>query len=332
MPDLSQLEAACRDVAQYLGPSKLVILESATYPGTTEHFVLPILQSSGLRAGRDFLVACAPDRVDLGNEEFPPRSVPKVVGGFSPEATGVAALFYSQMVDKVIAVSSCRTAELSKLLDKTFRHVNIALVNEMAMLCHEMGIDVWEVIDAAASKPFGFMTFYPGPGVGGQCMPLNPTYPAWQSQREVPAHADGILERAQAINGQMPGYVASRITQALMDAGKGARGGTVLVLGVSYKPDVADIHESPALKTIGHLRDRGAVVSFHDPYVSEVMANGSVLHRTELTRRAVESADCVAILTPHRVYDLEWIVEHAQSVFDARNAYRDDRNPKVRRL
>jgi UDP-N-acetyl-D-glucosamine dehydrogenase len=210
--------------------------------------------------------------------------------------------------------------------------VNIALVNEMAMVCHDMGIDVWEVIDAAASKPFGFMTFYPGPGVGGQCMPLNPRYPAWQSQGEVPAHADGILERAQAINGQMPGYVASRITQALMDSGKGARGATVLVLGISYKPDVADIHESPALKTIGHLRDRGAVVSFHDPYVSEVMVNGSVLHRTELTRRAVESADCVAILTPHRVYDLEWIAEHAQFVFDARNAYRDDRNRKVQRL
>ena len=331
LPDLSLLQAASRDVARHLGPSTLVVLESASYPGTTEQFLMPILQSSGLRAGRDFLLACAPDRVDPGNEEFPPRSIPKVVGGLTPEATGVAALFYNQMVEKVITVSTCRTAELSKLLEKTFRHVNIGLVNEMAVLCHEMGIDVWEVIDAASSKPFGFMPFHPGPGIGGHVVPLNPMYPAWQSAEEAPAR-DGILERAQQVNGQMPSYVASRIAQSLMEQGRGARGGTVLVLGVSYKPDIADIHESPSIKTIGHLKERGAVVCFHDPFVSEISLNGTVLHRTELTRRAVESADCVAILTPHRVYDLEWIAEHAQSVFDARNAFRDYRSPKVTRL
>jgi len=331
IPDLSFVESACRDVARHLTPSTLVILESTTYPGTTDDLVMPILQTSGLRAGRDFLLAYSPERIDPGNQEFPPRSIPKIVGGSTPEATGVATLFYNQIMDKVVTVSSCRAAELAKLLENAFRHVNIALVNEMAMLCHEMGIEAWEVIDAAATKPFGFMTFHPGPGVGGQDSPLDPSSQAWQAKHEG-AKQSSLLERAQQINGQMPGYVAFRISQALTEAGKGAKGGNVLVLGVSYKPDVADTHESPALKTIGHLSARGAHVSFHDPYVSEVMVNGTILHRTELTRRAVESADCVAILTPHRVYDLEWLAEHAQSVFDARNAFRDYRNPKVHRL
>jgi UDP-N-acetyl-D-glucosamine dehydrogenase len=331
MPDLSFVESACHAVAQHLKPSRLVILESTTYPGTTDDLVRPILESSGLRAGRDFLLAYSPERIDPGNEEFPPRSVPKIVGGSTPEATGVAALFYGQVVDKVVVVSSCRAAELAKLLENTFRHVNIALVNEMAMLSHEMGIDVWEVIDAAASKPFGFMTFYPGPGVGGHCIPLDPTFLAWQVRRDG-GRQFRLLEQAQDVNAQMPAYVASRISEALNEAGKATKAANVLVLGVSYKPDVGDIRESPALKTINHLFRRGAHVTFHDPYVSEVMVNGTVLHRTELTRRAVEAADCVAILTPHRVYDLEWIVEHARSVFDARNAYRDWRNPKVNRL
>src|SRR6266540_695811 len=331
MPDLSFVESACREVTQHLTPSTVVILESTTYPGTTDDLVMPILETSGLRSGRDFLLAYSPERIDPGNQEFPPRSIPKIVGGSTPEATGVATLFYNQIMDKVVTVSSCRAAELAKLLENAFRHVNIALVNEMAMLCHEMGIEAWEVIDAAATKPFGFMTFHPGPGVGGQDSPLDPSSQAWQAKHEG-AKQSSLLERAQQINGQMPGYVAFRISQALTEAGKGAKGGNVLVLGVSYKPDVADTHESPALKTIGHLSARGAHVSFHDPYVSEVMVNGTILHRTELTRRAVESADCVAILTPHRVYDLEWLAEHAQSVFDARNAFRDYRNPKVHRL
>jgi UDP-N-acetyl-D-glucosamine dehydrogenase len=331
MPDLSFVESACREVARNLKPNRMVILESTTYPGTTDDIVLPILESSGLRAGRDFLLAYSPERIDPGNEEFPPRSVPKIVGGSTPEATGVAALFYSQLVDKVVIVSSCRAAELAKLLENTFRHVNIALVNEMAMLCHEMGIDVWEVIDAAATKPFGFMTFHPGPGVGGHCIPLDPTFLAWQVRRDA-GRQFRILEQAQDINAQMPGYVASRIGEALNDAGKATKAANILVLGVSYKADVGDIRESPALKTISQLIRRGAHVTFHDPYVAEVMANGTVLHRSELTRRAVETADCVAILTPHRVYDLDWIVEHAQVVFDARNAYGDLRNTKVQKL
>ncbi len=331
MPDLSFVESACREVTQHLTPSTVVILESTTYPGTTDDLVMPILETSGLRSGRDFLLAYSPERIDPGNQEFPPRSIPKIVGGSTPEATGVATLFYNQIMDKVVTVSSCRAAELAKLLENTFRHVNIALVNEMAVLCHEMGIDVWEVIDAAATKPFGFMTFQPGPGVGGHCIPLDPTFLAWQIRRDA-GHQFRILEQAQDINAQMPGYVASRISEALNESGKPTKAANVLILGVSYKPDIADMRESPALKTINHLHKRGAHVTFHDPYISEVMVNGTVLHRTELTRRAVQSADCVVILTPHRVYDLEWLAEHAQSVFDARNAYRDFRNPKVQKL
>jgi UDP-N-acetyl-D-glucosamine dehydrogenase len=331
IPDLSFVESACRDVARHLTPNRLVILESTTYPGTTDNLVLPILQSHGLLAGRDFLLAYSPERIDPGNQEFPPREVPKIVGGSTPEATGVATLFYSQLVDKVVTVSSCRAAELAKLLENTFRHVNIALVNEMAMLCHEMGIDVWEVIDAAATKPFGFMTFHPGPGVGGHCIPLDPTYLAWQVRRDG-GRQFRLLEQAQDINAQMPAYVAARVGEVLNDAGKPTKAANILVLGVAYKPDVADVRESPAIRTITQLHRRGANVSFHDPYVSEVMVNGSVLYRTELTRRAVEAADCVVILTPHRVYDLVWIAEHAQRIFDGRNAFRDDRNAKVQRL
>jgi UDP-N-acetyl-D-glucosamine dehydrogenase len=330
-PDMSLLEAACRTVAQRLTPSTLVILESAAYPGATDDFVCPILESSGLQAGRDFLLACAPYRADPGNTEFSPRAVPRVVGGRTPEATGVAALFYGQLLDKVVTMSSCRAAELTKFLEQTFRYVNVALANEMARLCHERKIDVWEVIEAASTKPFGFMPFYPGPGVGGHGIPLDQISGAGKENPGGQPRSR-ILERAHQINRDMPAYVAHRISQSLAAAGKAANEAGVLVLGVAYKPDSPDLNESPALRTIHHLLREGAQVSFHDPYVSEVMVNGRVLHRTELTRRSVESADCVAVLTPHRVYDLEWIAEHAQLIFDARNAYRDYRNQKIQRL
>jgi nucleotide sugar dehydrogenase len=330
-PDLSFVEHGCREVAARLSPGTLVCLESTTYPGTTDDLVRPILESSGLRVGRDFLLAYSPERIDPGNEEFDFSNTPKVVGGSTPEGSGVAALFYGQFVDKVALVSSCRAAELTKLLENTFRHVNVALVNELAMLCHEMNIDVWEVIDAAASKPFGFMPFYPGPGVGGHCIPLDPAYLAWQVRREA-GHQFRILEQAQDINAQMPGYVAARIGEALNELGKALKNANILVLGVSYKPDVGDIRESPALKAMSHLDRRGARVSFHDPYVEGVTVNGVYQPRTELTRRTVESADCVAILTPHRIYDLNWIMEHSALVFDARNAYRELQHPSVVKL
>jgi nucleotide sugar dehydrogenase len=330
-PDLSHVESACSDVATHMKPGALVILESTTYPGTTEQIVRPILESRGLRAGSDFLLAYSPERIDPGNSEFGLRNTPRIVGGLSPEATGVAGLFYEQIVDKVIAVSSTRSAELAKLLENTFRHVNVALVNEMAMLCHDMGIDVWEVIDAAASKPFGFMVFEPGPGVGGHCIPLDPNYLAWQVRRDA-GRQFRILEEADDINTQMPAYVAGRIGDALNDVGKAVRSSNILVLGVSYKPDVGDIRESPSLRVIEILWRRGAKLSFHDPHIDTVSVNGARLARTELTRRALAASDCVALLTPHALYDLEWLATNASLVFDARNAYGPARLSNVVRL
>jgi UDP-N-acetyl-D-glucosamine dehydrogenase len=330
-PDLSFVEQASRDVARRLGAGRLVVLESTTYPGTTEDLVRPILEMSGLVAGRDFLLAYSPERIDPGNDEFGLRNTPKIVGGISPEATGLASLFYEQLVDKVMVVSSCRAAELTKLLENTFRHVNIALVNEMAVLCHEMGIDVWEVTEAAATKPFGFMPFTPGPGVGGHCIPLDPAYLAWQVRRDA-GHQFRILEQAQDINAQMPGHVASRIGDALNEAGKPVKGARILVLGVAYKPEVGDIRESPALRVMLQLLRRGADVAFNDPHAPRVPVNGTSMTSTELTQREIASADCVALLTPHQAYDLDWIAEHASLIFDARNAFGADRRPNVVRL
>jgi UDP-N-acetyl-D-glucosamine dehydrogenase len=330
-PDLSFVERAARDVADHLEGTRLVILESTTYPGTTDQLVRPILESNGLAAGRDFLLAYSPERIDPGNGKFGFRDIPRIVGGIAPEATGIAGLFYQQIVSEIHVVSSTRAAELAKLLENTFRHVNVALVNEMAMLCNEMGIDVWEVVDAAATKPFGFMPFYPGPGVGGHCIPLDPTYLAWQVRRDA-GHQFRILEQAQDINAQMPGYVATRIGDALNDVGKAVKGANILVLGVTYKPDVGDIRESPALQLMGFLHRRGAVMTFHDPFVEEVHLNGGLLSRTQLTLQAVRSADCVALITPHRTYDLDWLLEHAGLVFDARNAYGVTRHEKLMRL
>lgn len=319
-PDLSFVEGACREVGRHLGRLGLVVLESTTYPGTTDGLVRPLLESTGRVAGRDFLLAYSPERIDPGNREFGFWNTPRIVGGITPESAEAAVLFYEQVVEKVVVVSSCRAAELAKLLENTYRHVNVALVNEMAMFCHEMGIDVWEVVDAAATKPFGFMPFYPGPGVGGHCIPLDPTYLAWQVRREA-GHQFRILEQAQDVNAQMPAYVATRIGDALNEAGKAVKAARILVLGVTYKPDVGDVRESPAIQVINNLTRRGAAVEFHDPYVDAIAVNGGALARTELSADAVARADCVALLTPHASYDLEWVARHAGLVFDARNAY-----------
>jgi UDP-N-acetyl-D-glucosamine dehydrogenase len=330
-PDLSYVEQACRDVARHLVAGRLVILESSTYPGTTAELVGPLLETSGQRVGRDFLLAYSPERIDPGNREFRFGNTPRIVGGTTADATAMATLFYQQMVEKVVPLSSARTAELAKLLENTFRHVNIALVNEMAMICHEMGIDVWEVIEAAASKPFGFMAFTPGPGVGGHCIPLDPAYLAWQVRRDV-GQQFRILEQAQDINAQMPGWVAARIGEALNEQAKPLKGARVLVLGVAYKPDVGDVRESPALRVMSVLERRGAKLSFHDPFVPAVKVNGRSLTRAELTARAVAGADCVALLTPHSSYDLDWLVANARLVFDARNAIAPGSPPNLVRL
>jgi UDP-N-acetyl-D-glucosamine dehydrogenase len=327
-PDLSYVEQACRDVAKHLIGGRLVILESTTYPGTTSELVGPLLETSGQLAGRDFLLAYSPERIDPGNQEFHFANTPRIVGGTTAEATSAAALFHEQMVEKVVTVSSAKAAELAKLLENTFRHVNIALVNEMAMLCHEMGIDVWEVIEAAATKPFGFMAFTPGPGVGGHCIPLDPTYLTWQVRRDA-GRQFRILEQAQDVNAQMPGWVAARIGEALNEHTKPLKGARVLVLGVAYKPDVGDIRESPSLRVMSILQRRGVKLTFHDPFVEVVAVGGRRLARTELTPRAVAGADLVALLTPHSTYDLEWLARTAKLVFDARNAFGPHGYPNV---
>jgi UDP-N-acetyl-D-glucosamine dehydrogenase len=331
IPDLSHIGDACHTVAERLVAGRMVIVESTTYPGTTEQYVRPILESSGLVAGRDFAMAYSPERIDPGNADYGFREIPRIVGGLTPEAAGLAALFYEQLVDKVVVVSSCRAAELAKLLENAYRHVNIALVNELAMICHETEVDVWEVLDAAASKPFGFMAFKPGPGVGGHCIPVDSTYLAWQVRRDA-GQQFRILEQAEDVNTQMPRWVAARIGEALNEAGKPVRGASILVLGVTYKADVADVRESPALKVMTNLYRRGAEVSFHDPYVAEVPMNGTVLSRVELTHRVMARADCVALLAPHGAYDLDWIAERAELVFDAHNAFPEDARRNVVRL
>jgi UDP-N-acetyl-D-glucosamine dehydrogenase len=306
-------------------------VESTTYPGTSEDLVRPLLESSGLTAGRDFWLAYCPERIDPGNDEFELSAIPRVLGGIDEESTAVASLFYQQLVKEVVTVSSCRAAELVKLLENTFRHVNIALVNEMAMLCRETDIDVWEVIEAAASKPFGFMPFYPGPGVGGHCIPLDPAYLAWQMRRDV-GHQFRILEQSQDINAQMPMYVGTRISDALNEAGKPVKGTRILILGVAYKPGIGDVRESPSLKVMDWLSRKGADVAFHDPYVETVTLNGHRIERIELSSGELGSAVCVALLTPHETYDLDWIARDSKLVFDARNAYGKDPYPNVVRL
>jgi UDP-N-acetyl-D-glucosamine dehydrogenase len=330
-PDLSHVEGACRDVAERIDAGCLVVLESTTYPGTTDQLVRPLLERSGLVAGRDFLLAYSPERIDPGNTEFGLRNTPKVVGGLTAESTGIVTLFYEQLVDKVVALSSSRAAELVKLLENTFRHVNVALVNEMAMLCHEMAIDVWEVVEAAATKPFGFMGFSPGPGVGGHCIPLDPAYLAWQVRRDA-GHQFRILEQSQDINAQMPGYVAARIGEILNEQGKAVKNSRILVLGVAYKPDVGDVRESPSIKVMDQLHRRGARLLFHDPYVTSVPIGTEEILRTELSGRMVSGVDCVALLTPHSAYDLDWLARTAQLVFDARNAFGSAEYANVTRL
>ncbi|MPZ93390.1 MAG: nucleotide sugar dehydrogenase [Propionibacteriales bacterium] len=330
-PDLTAVESAGREVGSRLRRGRMVILESTTYPGTTEQVLRPLLESGGLRAGRDFLLAFSPERIDPGNTKYGLRNTPRVVGGTDPASTEAATLFYSQLVDDVYPLSSCRAAELAKLLENTFRMVNIALVNELAMQCHEQGIDVWEVIRAASTKPFGFMPFYPGPGVGGHCIPLDPTYLAWQSRRDT-GRRFRLVELAQDINAEMPDYVTRRIVDALGARGVPLRDAHVLALGVTYKPNVGDLRESAAVNTLAQLTRRGVRVSFHDPYVDRLDSHGLRLRRTRLTTKAIAAADAVVVLTPHDRYDFDRVLKHARLVFDARDALDGTANGTVVKL
>ena len=306
-----------------------MVLESTTYPGTTDQLVRPILETSGLVAGKQFLLAYSPERIDPGNVEFGFRNTPKIVGGLTPESTGMVTLFYEQMVDKVVAVSSCRAAELAKLLENTFRHVNIALVNEMATLCHEMGIDVWEVVEAAATKPFGFMRFTPGPGVGGHCIPLDPAYLAWQVRRDA-GRQFRILEQAQDINAQMPSYVAARIGRR--PERRTARRSRAPGSSSSACPTsrTSATSGSPRrLKVMAQLLRTGCDGALPRPVHRPGRHRREGDRGSSLSSRLLTGVDCVAVLTPHSAYDLEWVAEHSKLVFDAHNAYGSAPRPNV---
>lgn len=320
-PDTSYVESAALAVAPHIQVGSLVVLESTTYAGTTEELLRPLLERHGLRAGEDFLLAFSPERIDPGNPKFGIENTPRIVGGLTPLSTDMAVDFYRQFIDEVHGLSSARAAELAKLLENTFRMVNIALVNELATVCWQQGIDVWEVVDAAATKPFGFMPFYPGPGVGGHCIPLDPEYLAWRS-RQVTGRRFRLVELAQDINTEMPEYVAGRVAEALNDHGKAVRGASVLALGVTYKPDVGDIRESAAVQVLRRLERRGAELLFHDPFVEQLAVEDLSLGRTLLSDDVLGDADIVILLTPHSVYDIERIVRRSELVLDARNATR----------
>jgi UDP-N-acetyl-D-glucosamine dehydrogenase len=314
-PDLTIVMSAAREVGRRLRTGHLVSLESTTYPGTTREEVLPILAGSGLEVGKDFYLAFSPERIDPGREDWTVKTTPKVVGGVTPACTEKAVAFYKRAIDTVVSVSSPEAAELTKLLENIFRSVNIALVNELAQLCDRMHVDVWEVVEAAATKPFGFMSFKPGPGLGGHCLPVDPFYLAWKA-REFDFYTE-FIELAGKVNENMPYFCLEKITRALNSDEKSVKGSHVHLVGVSYKADVGDLRESPALKLVELLRDEGAEVSYHDPHVSELPDHG--LTSVDLDG-SVGKADCVAIVTAHSGIDYAKLAENAQLVVDFRNA------------
>ncbi len=328
-PDMSYVAEACQAIAERLHPGMLVILESTTYPGTTDEFVLPMMERGGLRVGRDFFLCFSPERVDPGNPTYQTANIPKVVGGVTRRCTEIGALFYAQALEKVVPVSSTQVAEMVKLLENTFRMINIGLVNEIALMCDRMGINVWEVIDAAATKPFGFMPFYPGPGLGGHCIPIDPFYLSWKTkQAGIEAR---FIELAGYINGQMPMFVVEKIQNALNDRAKPVRGSHIHILGMAYKRDIDDVRESPALDIAHLLIRRGGRVTYTDPYVSKVRLDDRELNSQEMLEM-VRAADCVVIVTDHTGFDYGSVVEHARLIVDTRNALRGFSSDKIVRL
>jgi UDP-N-acetyl-D-glucosamine dehydrogenase len=317
-PDVSYVIAATDSIKKTLRRGQLVILESTTYPGTTRELMLPALESTGLKVGEDFFLAFSPERVDPGNPKYGTRNTPKVVGGITPNCLEVTMALYQPSIERLVPVSSTEAAELVKILENTFRSVNIGLVNEMAIVCDKLGVDVWEVIDAAATKPFGFMKFTPGPGVGGHCIPLDPHYLAWKMRTL--NYRTRFIELAGEINAEMPEYWVARVADRLNDQGKAVRRSKVLVVGVAYKKDIDDIRESPALDVIRLLEQRGAVVSFHDPHVARLHEDGVELTSVPLGAETLRAADCVVIVTDHSSIDYGLIAREAKLVVDTRHA------------
>ncbi|MGW0230303.1 nucleotide sugar dehydrogenase [Actinopolymorpha singaporensis] len=319
-PDLMAVRSAAATVADHLRPGMLVVLESTTYPGTTDEVVRPILEKSGLTAGVQFALAFSPERIDPGNPTYGLRNTPKVVGGHTAQCTERAVDFYGRICDRVVRAKGTREAEMAKLLENTYRHVNIALVNEMAIFCHELGIDLRDAIEAAATKPFGFQAFHPGPGVGGHCIPIDPNYLSYKVKRL--GYPFRFVELAQEINQRMPSYVAQRVQDLVNDAGKSVRGSTVLILGVTYKPNIADQRESPSRPVARRLRRMGTNLVFHDPYVTEWEVDGEPVPRVDDLDEALDTADLALLLQDHAVYDAQTL-SRARLLFDTRGRVRD---------
>ena len=317
-PDVSYILAAVEWVRAYIHKDMLIILESTTYPGTTQDMILPILEESGLKVGRDFYLAFSPERVDPGNTKFTTKNTPRVVGGITPRCTKVAEAFYEQILSMVVSMSSTQAAETVKLLENTFRSVNIGLVNEVALMCDRLGLNVWEIIDAAATKPFGFMPFYPGPGLGGHCIPIDPHYLSWKL-KSLNYYAR-FIELAGDINSHMPEYVVDRIRRLLNERGKSVRNSNILILGVTYKRDIKDTRESPALDVIKLLEKEGARLHYNDPYVPKIMWDKDAHRSSRLTPALMKKVDLTVVLTDHTSYNYQWIVDRSRLVFDTRNA------------
>ncbi|SMY00826.1 nucleotide sugar dehydrogenase [Brevibacterium antiquum] len=326
-PDLTAVEKASEDIAPHLAAGVTVILESTTYPGTTEDIVRPILErGSGMTVGKDFALAYSPERVNPGDHDHGIANTPKLVGGVDESSTSAAVEFYASFIDTVVPMTGVKEAETAKLLENTFRHVNIALVNEMAKFCHELGIDIWEVIRGASTKPFGFMKFTPGPGVGGHCIPIDPNYLSYEVRKAL-GYPFRFVELAQEVNSSMPRYVVDRIAELLNAERKPLNGSEVLLLGVTYKPDIADQRESPALPIAALLQRRGAIVEFHDPLVDTWQTENSVIARVDDVYEAASIADICVVLQPHGTYDLERISRHSKVLFDTQGV---SRAPAVR--
>ncbi len=332
-PDLSFILAATDELAKFMHPDLVVVLESTTYPGTTREIMLPKLtENSKLEVGKDFFLAFSPERVDPGREDWTTYNTPKVIGGITPACSEIASLWYQQAIETVVPVSSAESAEMAKLLENTFRMINIGLVNEMAIMCDRLGLDVWEIIDAAATKPFGYMKFTPGPGLGGHCIPIDPLYLSWKLRAL--NYTARFIELASEINTGMPRYVVSKVQDALNEKARPLNGSRVLVVGAAYKPDVNDIRESPSLDIIGLLRQKGAVVNYHDPYIPRITHDDWSLESVADVIESARTTDCVVIVTDHTIYDYQSILEQAPLIVDTRNALGDAgrSNPKVVRL
>ena len=328
-PDLSMVVDAARSIASRLRPGQLIVLESTTYPGTTEELILPLMEERGLKVGESFFLAFSPERVDPGNPRFQTRNTPKIIGGVTSRCTAVAKALYERAIDTVIPVSSTRAAEMVKLLENTFRSVNIGLVNEVALMCARLKVDVWEVIDAAASKPFGFMPFYPGPGLGGHCIPIDPIYLSWKL-KELNYRAR-FIELAGEVNSSMPEYVIERVASALNERERSVKGSRILILGVTYKRDIEDVRESPALDILRLLHSRGASVSYSDPHVPELSLDDITLRSQDLLT-SVKAADLVVIVTDHSAFPYGEIVAAAKGIVDTRNATKGIVSDKILKL